>query len=252
MKKLSFEDVYTLGDLVKENGDFRHYHYPEMLIRYDSNFIDFKTLPSITKFIKVEKYLREYHLNKGQKHVKFYFPENIKPTEEFKTYLSSQSYKIGFLELYAIQPNNFPSVRNNPDIAIQVVTEGNLDRYLDLQYKHDLEIGNEYAKQKAKLIMCQFKNQNIQQILAFYKGIPAGYVDVIISNETAEIDSLTVDESFRNKGIGSQLQKFVMNSFPNKVVLLVADGEDTPREMYKKKNYEFFGFKYQIQKADEE
>ena len=84
--------------------------------------------------------------------------------------------------------------------------------------------------------------------MAFYKGSPAGYVDVIISNETVEIDNLTVDEEFQKKGIGSRLQKFVMDSFPEKVVILVADGEDTPREMYKKQNYQYHGFKYEILK----
>ena len=84
--------------------------------------------------------------------------------------------------------------------------------------------------------------------MAFYKGSPAGYVDVIISNETVEIDNLTVDESFQKKGIGSRLQKFVMESFPEKIVILVADGEDTPREMYKKQNYQYHGFKYETQK----
>ncbi|MHA6260051.1 GNAT family N-acetyltransferase [Sporosarcina sp. CAU 1771] len=83
-------------------------------------------------------------------------------------------------------------------------------------------------------------------------GSPAGCVEVIIADETVEIDDLTVDESFRNKGIGSRLQKFVMESFPNRVVLLVADGEDTPREMYKKQNYNYYGFKYEVQKIDQD
>lgn len=143
-------------------------------------------------------------------------------------------------------------MRSNPDIDIQVVTEKNLEILLNLQYQHDLNYGNGFAEQKANLIKRQFEDQNIQQILAFYKGSLAGYVDVIISSETAEIDGLTVDGIFRNKGIGSSLQKFVMESFPEKIVILVADGEDTPREMYKKQNYQYFGFKYEVQKVYQE
>ena len=77
MKQLTFEDTYTLGNIVDENALYRHFHYPEMLIRYDSNFIKFKTLPSLTEFIEVENYLRDYHMKRGQKHVKFSFPTNI-------------------------------------------------------------------------------------------------------------------------------------------------------------------------------
>ncbi|UPG63753.1 GNAT family N-acetyltransferase [Metabacillus endolithicus] len=85
--------------------------------------------------------------------------------------------------------------------------------------------------------------------MAYYKGNPAGYVDIIISSKTAEIDNLAVDEEFRNKGIGSRLQKFAMETFPEKTVILIADGEDTPKEMYKKQNYQYCGFKYGVQKV---
>lgn len=248
MKQITFEDIYILGNIEAENALYRHFHYPEMLIRYDSNFIEFKVLPSLTEFKEVKNYLRDYHLKKGQKHVKFYFPANIKPTGELIAYITEMYCEIGFLELYAIQPKHFPLVRNNLDIDIQVVTEKDLEVLLELQYKNDLEFGNEFAKQKAELIKRQFEDQKILQVLAFYKKSPAGYVDIIISNETVEIDNLTVEKSFQNKGIGSRLQKFVMDSFPKKVVILVADGEDTPREMYKKQNYKYHGFKYEIQK----
>ncbi|MGG4266520.1 GNAT family N-acetyltransferase [Peribacillus simplex] len=248
MEQITFEDIYTLGKIDAENAEYRHYHYPEMLTRYDSNFIEFKKVPSLAEFKETEKYLRDYHLKKDQKHVKFYFPANIKPAGGLNAYLTDQGYEIGFLELYAIQPKNFPSVRNNPEIDIQVVTDKNLEVFLNLQYQYDLNYGSEFAKQKAELIKRQFEDKNIQQVLAFYKGSPAGYVDIIISSETAEIDNLTVDELFRNKGIGSRLQKFVMESFPEKSVILVADGEDSPREMYKKQNYQYHGFKYGAQK----
>ncbi|MEH7307838.1 GNAT family N-acetyltransferase [Neobacillus drentensis] len=78
-----------------------------------------------------------------------------------------------------------------------------------------------------------FEDPNIHQLLAFYKGIPAGSVEVIISKETADIDGLVVDENFQKKGKGSMLQKFVMEKYDNKTIILVADGEDTPREMYR-------------------
>ncbi|WP_226666265.1 GNAT family N-acetyltransferase [Metabacillus litoralis] len=251
MKHITFDDIYTLGKVVVENDQYKHFHFPEMLTSYSSNFIEYKHLPSLAEFTEVENYLREYHLKKGQKHVKFHFPANEKPTTELIAHLNEIGYEIGFMELYAIQPNQFPVFKNNPDINIAVVTDENLETYLTLQYQHNLEYGFEFATQKAQLIKGQFLEQNILQILAYYKGDPAGYVDIIISNETAEIDNLTVDEKFRNRGIGRKLQQYVMQSFPKKTVILLADGEDTPREMYKKQNYQYQGFKYEVQKIYE-
>ncbi|HWK22387.1 MAG TPA: DUF5613 domain-containing protein, partial [Ureibacillus sp.] len=108
MKQITFEHINKLGIIVAENDRYRHYHYPKMLTRYDSNFIEFKSLPSLTEFKDAEAYLREYHLKNGQKHVKFYFPANIKPAGELVGYLTDMGYEVGFLELYAIQPKHFP------------------------------------------------------------------------------------------------------------------------------------------------
>ncbi|MFJ7747100.1 GNAT family N-acetyltransferase [Peribacillus sp. NPDC097295] len=248
MKQITFEDIYTLGQVVAKNEQYRHVHYPQMLTRYDSNFIEFTYVPHLSEFKEAETYLREYHLKKGQKHVKFYFPANEKPTLELIAYLTDREYEIGFIELYVIQPECFPVLRTNPDIYIQVVTDTNLEIYLQLNYQYDLIFGSEFANQKIDLNKRQYKNKDILQLLAFYKGEPAGCVDIIISNDTVEIDNLTVEQKYRNKGIGSALQKFVMDRFPEKFVILVADGEDTPREMYKKQSYQYQGFKYEAQK----
>ncbi|EKN67622.1 hypothetical protein BABA_12870 [Neobacillus bataviensis LMG 21833] len=248
---ITFENINTLGHLVIENHQYKHIHYPEMLLRYDSNFIEFKNTPSLAEFKNAENYLRNYHLKNGQKHVKFYFPANEKPAVEILDYMKKTGYAIGFLELYTIQPRQFPSVVDNPDIEIDVVTDKTLETFLELQYQQDLEFGSEFANQKIELHKRNFEEQNILQLIAFYKGNPAGSVDVIVSKETAEIDSLGVDENFQKKGIGSRLQKFVMEKFHDKTIILVADGEDTPREMYRRQNYQNHGFKYHAHKVYE-
>ncbi|MFJ7726794.1 GNAT family N-acetyltransferase [Neobacillus sp. NPDC097160] len=248
---ITFENINILGHVVFESHQYKHIHYPEMLLRYDSNFIEFKKSPSLTEFKSAENYLRNYHLKNGQKHVKFYFPANEKPAVEILDYMNQSGYAIGFLELYTIQPHQFPFVINNPDIVIDVVTDKNFEAYLEFQYQQDLEFGSEFANQKIELHKRNFEDKNILQLIALYKGNPAGSVDVIISKETAEIDGLVVDENFQKKGIGSRLQKFVMEEFHDKTIILVADGEDTPREMYRRQNYQNHGYKYHADKVYE-
>jgi GNAT superfamily N-acetyltransferase len=245
--KITFEHIHTHGHVVEDNEQYRHIHYPEMLIRYDSNFIEFKKMPSLIEFKVAELYLKTFHSKYNQKHVKFYFPDNEKLEAELTEYLKQAGYEIGFLELYAIQPTQFPLVADNPDIEVHPVTEENLKTFLELQYKKDLEFGEEFAKQMVDLHKRNFSNEHIMQLMAIYKGIPVGSTDVIISRDTAEIDGLDVDENYQKKGIGSRLQRFVMDTFSDKTIILVADGEDTPREMYSKQNYQNLGFKYQTQ-----
>lgn len=246
MKSITFADIHTIGDIIAENELYRQVHYPKMLNRYDSNYIEFKRMPSLEKFIEVADYLRAFHLEKGQKHVKFYLPENEKPTVDLLDYLKGENYEVGFLELYAIDPETFPNVDAHPAIIIQAVVADSFTTYLNLQYKADLQFGEEYAKQKINLYKRHFNDPTIMQIIAYYQGIPAGSVEVIIADETAEIDGLSVKEAFQRKGIGSRIQQFVMDTFSDKTVILVADGEDTPREMYRRQNYQYLGFRYEI------
>lgn len=248
MNNITFVNIYTTGHVVFENNQYKHVHYPEMLIRYDSNFIEFKKMPSLAEFKEAADYLKEYHIQKGQKHVKFYFPENEKPTEELIENFKEADYEFGYNELYAILPNQFPIMVNQQDIEVKVVTSENFEAFLTLQYQQDLEFGEEFAKQKVSMHKRNFEDPSLLQVMAFYKGIPVGSVDVIIADDTVEIDGLNVLEAFQKKGIGSRLQRSVMDKFPEKLVILVADGDDTPREMYKKQGYQYLGFKYEVQK----
>lgn len=248
MEQISFEDIYLLGQVVRETELYRHYHYPEMLARYDSNFIEFKRMPNLEEFKESVNYLREFHQKNGQKHIKFVFPENEKLTADIFFHLIGEDFNMGVMELYAIEPGDFPRVEDSLDIEVQEVTEENLETYLNLQYDQDLKFGSEFAYQKVEQHKQHFQQDNILQVLATYKGTAVGSVDIIEKENTAEIDGLAVEESHQRKGIGSRLQKFVMDRFPDKIIILVADGEDSPREMYKKQNYQYMGFRHEVQK----
>lgn len=249
MIDVTFDRIHRAGQVVAENRLYQHVHDPELPLRYDSNYIAFKSSPSVPEFREAARYLREFHRKRGQHHVKFYFPANAKPVAELMEHLRDDDYAVGFLELYAIEPGRFPQVERHPDIEIQAVTEDNLDAYLRLQDERNLLYGQDFADQIREYLKRNCRNPDRMHVLALYQGVPAGSVDLILSAETVEIDNLAVKDEFQRKGIGSRLQKFVMDTFPEKTVILVADGEDTPREMYRKQNYQYAGFQYYAQKV---
>lgn len=65
MHHITFEHIHVLGHIINENEHYRQYHYPEMLCRYDSNFIAFKKMPTLTQFIEIEQALRNFHKGYG-------------------------------------------------------------------------------------------------------------------------------------------------------------------------------------------
>jgi GNAT superfamily N-acetyltransferase len=249
MRSITFKDIHKVGHVVRETHTYKHIHYPAMLSRYNSNFIEYKTWVSVDEFLRDLEYLRGFHLKNGQKHVKFYFPANEEIPNDLKEILTDHTFEIEQMELYTIQPSQFPVKSNQPDIEVQVVTESNLDDFLSLQYQQDISFGTAFAEQKIGLYKTFLADPKMVQLLAFYKGIPVGSVHLILSLDTVEIDEFSVKSDYQRKGIGSQIQKYVMDHYSDRTVILVAEGSDTPREMYLKQNYQMVGFQYEATKV---
>ncbi|NCU17763.1 GNAT family N-acetyltransferase [Pallidibacillus pasinlerensis] len=242
---ISFANIHNFGNVIIEDELIQHYHFPEMLNYYSGNFITFKRMPSIDEFKETADCLKNFHLKNGQNHLLFYFPEGEYLDEELQQYLKANDYDFSYNELYKIHPNDFPSFTKNPNIVVETVKLETLDTFLQLQYNLDLEFGIEFAKGKQMIHKTNFYNENWKQVIAFYQGTPAGTLDLIVSEKTVEIDNFTLLESFRKKGIGKHMQKYVMEQYPNHTVILVAEGEGTAREMYRKQNYQFVSFQYE-------
>ncbi|MGG0718560.1 GNAT family N-acetyltransferase [Robertmurraya massiliosenegalensis] len=240
-----FEDIFYRGKIVFENELMKHYHTAEMLLLYDGNFLQFKRMPTLHECEQSVDYLREFHQKNGQEHVKLLFPQDERIPEEIEHYLMSSGFGIGYMEMYRILPSQFVKVDKKPSVVVQKVTEANWAQFLKLSFEIDAEISEEFAEHKRVIHEQNWNDPKFLQLLAYFEGKPVGTVDVILKKETAEIDGLVVLPSYRNKGIGSQIQQFVMEECADKQVILVADGEDTPKEMYKKQNYQYEGFKYE-------
>ncbi|MFJ5768031.1 GNAT family N-acetyltransferase [Lysinibacillus sp. NPDC093210] len=249
MSNITFDHIEKIGHVIYEDEVCQHVHYSEMLSRYDSNFILFKTMPSLTAFKKTEQMLRTFHQKHNQKHLKFIFPSNEKISPNIHSYLTEENYDIGFLELYTIEPSQFV-IRVHRHVDVQLVTEDNLEEFLKLQYEEDLKYGETFATEKQALLKRRFHDPSKHQLLAYYDGFPAGSMELIEEDTTVEIDNLFVLEAFQRKGVGTQLQQYVMQKFHHKIVILVADGEDTARDMYQKQNYVYQGFQYEVLKVD--
>lgn len=245
---ISFANIHKFGNVIFEDELIQHYHFPEMLNYYSGNFITFKRMPSIDEFKETADCLKNFHLKNGQNHLLFYFPENAKLNHELQQYLKGNDYDFSFNELYKVQPKDFPSFTKNPDIRVETVNHESLNAFLQLQFELDLEFGTEFAEGKQMIHKTNFHNENWEQVIAFYKGTPAGTFDLIVSDKTVEIDNFTVLESFRKKGIGKHMQNYVMEQYPNHTVILVAEGEGTARDMYRKQNYQFVRFQYEALK----
>lgn len=247
--KITFDQhINIFGTIENENKLYKHYSLDIVPDRYDSNFIKFKNFPTLDQFKEAEQYLTKIHKTRNQNHLKFVFPQDNTLPADIKEYLEQQQYSISILELYAVKPNKFQG-QQNEDVLVQFVNEHTLEGYIQLHFEDTLQWGEKYANDMCSFRKSNFVNEKINQVVAIYEDKIVGSVDLIVTELTVEIDNLYVLPTMQKKGVGSSIQHFVMDNYPNKIVILVADGEDTPREMYKKQGYEYLGFELNALKS---
>lgn len=239
---ITFDYATSKTGLIEENEFYKLYHNHDALFMHDYNFMRLKYQPTLEEFKLIEQIQMEFSEDMGMEHVKFYWPENQGFTEPIVDYLSKNGYGLEMLELYAVEPKDFLSPRKNPPVQVELVTEDTLEEFKKINRIQDEEIGAKFAEQKAALYDLDFEDSMILQAIAFLNGQAVGGVDLISREETLEIDNFFVLDDFQKQGIGTEIQRFVMQVAGERTVILVADGEDTPKEMYAKQNYTYLSY----------
>lgn len=116
-----------------------------------------------------------------------------------------------------------------------------------------MPFGKDYADAHEEMVREHYQKDVIKRLVAYLNNEPIGVVDVIESENYIELDGFGVLEQFRHQGIGSTIQSLIGEyaiSKNHKPIILVADGEDTAKDMYAKQGYVYQSFCYQILKED--
>lgn len=178
----------------------------------------------------------------------FYFPENEFLSKQWLDVIQQHGFELGLLELYAIEGEELSQLPQNNHVIIQQVTEQNIDDYVLVHNYFALPFGKQYAKESVKQIKECYLTDAKNRLIAYLGEAPVGIVDLIFTSHTVEIDGLGVIEKYRHNAIGSSIQAHVGKLAETKPVILVADGEDTAKDMYLKQGYTYLSYRYQILK----
>lgn len=239
---ITFDKITSKTELIEENEFYKLYHNHDARFMYDYNFMRLKYQPTLEEFKLIEKILLEFHEDMEMDHVKFYWPEDLGFTEPIVDYLSNNGYGIEILELYAIEPKDFIPSNGNSAVTVELVTEETLEDFKQINRIQDVNISKTFAEQKKELYDQDYDDSAVQQVIAYLNDTPVGSVDLLIKEETIEIDNFFVLNEYQRQGIGTEIQKFVMEIAGSRTVILVADAEDTPKDMYLKQNYTYLSY----------
>lgn len=242
-KKINFQTTKNFSEQIEDNELFSHYSKLEFPYYYDLNFIQLHFNPTTEEFHLLENILKDYQLSQGQNHLKFFWHENTGLFVDVLEYLSSEGYELGRLELLHLTPNLFTQTSSNPLVSIQQVTMQTLEAFIELNSQADMEFGEEFALNKRDFYSYQFGLPEVSFWLAFIEDEPVGSLILVSSGDFFEVDNLLTADSWRKQGIASELlaQVVRMAKTSQKEVILLADAEDSPREMYLKQGFQVIG-----------
>lgn len=248
MNLINFDRIARHSGLIEENEFFKLYHNPDAPYMYDYNFMELTYQPTVEEFKLIEEIQLDFQTESGLEHIKFYWPENKGFTEEILSYLSERDFGIEILELYAIEPASFLAAHPSHQARIELVTAESLADYKKINFEQDKQYGQPFAIKKQHLYELNYEDPFIHQVIAYLGDQPVGALDLIHSKETVEIDGFFVVKEQQQKGIGTALQQYAMDFAKGRIVILVADGEDTPKEMYEKQQYRYISYRVGAQK----
>ncbi len=253
MATISMSNIYSGGTIFQNNDDQLIYLTPSFPQRYTSNTWIYKKTPIQEQWLKDLERQHQLHTNQGSNHYAFSFPENEQLDNHWMTMFKDMNFELGIMELYAIESDALANLPRNSDVEIAIVDESHLDAYLKVAYQFSLPFGKDYADAHEEMVREHYQKDVIKRLVAYLNDEPIGVVDVIESENYIEIDGFGVLEQFRHQGIGSTIQSLIGEyaiSKNHKPIILVADGEDTAKDMYAKQGYVYQSFCYQILKED--
>lgn len=253
MNKINMSNIYRDGSIFENNDKQTIYLTPSTPFQYTNNTWIYKKTPTQNQWLLDLTRQHQLHTEQGSNHYSFYFPENELLNPSWMTMFKKMNFQLGIMELYAIESEQLAKLPRNSEIKIALVDEINIDDYLKVSYQFILPFGTEYADAHEEMMKANYQDDAIKRLVAYLNDEPVGVVDVIESENYIEIDAFGVLESFRNQGIGSTIQSLIGEyamSRKHKPIILVADGEDTAKDMYVKQGYIYQSFCYQLLKED--
>ena len=189
------------------------------------------------------------HQRQGSTHLSFSFPENCELDATWKDVLQKEGFQLGILELYAVEPDTFLELNpSQKKVQLMQVDKTTLEDYIEVYREFLVPFGREFTEESIRELRENYKKEPPSRFVAYVEQQPLGIVDLILTPSTVELDGFGVIESHQRQGIGRAIQREIARLAEGRTMILVADGEDTAKDMYVKQGYVFLSYMYQALK----
>lgn len=234
INKCEKEFIKLFSSNFKFSDSLYKYEDKKIYDMYDHNYFDYNNLVTISDISKAINYQKSLNLDFLKLIGKNKLDSNI-----INHYSLEESITITMLH------DNKTTITNiNDDILIKNISLNDLNT---IELKHYASTyGEDFVKRRNKYFLEKCKeHSNFNYYGAYINNKIVGTCHSFIFDDYTCLDSLLVDDKYRNKYIASTLIKYVKDN--SKYLYLHADSEDTPKQMYEKlgfiqvnKTYEYY------------
>lgn len=234
---LKTEDEYIKNFSDTENySEFTRYTDDTLPDMYDYNCIlinKFNDSKKINEIIEKEK------IHQKQKHKDFcrVFFENKPSLHNFDD--SYKNIEIEHDGYYVYEPMKIPEWNVLENCIIKKVNDKTAEEdmiKINITYDNNPDIHdfiirkskhqNDVYADKSKLLNCY---------ICYYDNIPVGHCELFIKDNVAKIEDFVVLDEYQRRGIGTTVMQHLIKEAIHancELIYLVADEDDTPKEMY--------------------
>ena len=260
MQAFTFDNMFTLADTYDETELYYFIGNRKVPSMYSNNKIVLDFVPTAEELDILEDNFLDYAYDLNLAYYSFVLPMNQPLAPDLFASIGEVGYEISLTKLMVLDPADFKATTKAKDtygdrLVLKEVDPSIEQDYIDFNQVFDKAIDDsgQFAAQKLNYYPWFLAENNTTALAVYIDNKLVAITDIIRLAHAYEIDNFQVLDDYQRQGIGSLIQQWVCDKAlaEGKMVILSADADDTPYDMYVKQGYQDQGMQISLNRKIE-
>lgn len=247
MQAFTFDNMFTLADTYDETELYYFIGNRKVPSMYSNNEIVLDFVPTAEELDILEDNFLDYAYDLNLAYYSFVLPMNQPLAPDLFASIGEVGYEISLTKLMVLDPADFKATTKAKDtygdrLVLKEVDSSIEQDYFNFNQVFDKAIDDsgQFAAQKLNYYPWFLAENNTTALAVYIDDKLVAITDIIRLAHAYEIDNFQVLDDYQRQGIGSLIQQWVCDKAlaEGKMVILSADADDTPYDMYVKQGYQ--------------
>lgn len=260
MQAFTFDNMFTLADTYDETELYYFIGNRKVPSMYSNNKIVLDFVPTAEELDILEDNFLDYAYDLNLAYYSFVLPMNQPLAPDLFASIGEVGYEISLTKLMVLDPADFKATTKAKDtygdrLVLKEVDSSIEQDYFNFNQVFDKAIDDsgQFAAQKLNYYPWFLAENNTTALAVYIDDKLVAITDIIRLAHAYEIDNFQVLDDYQRQGIGSLIQQWVCDKAlaEGKMIILSADADDTPYDMYVKQGYQDQGMQISLNRKIE-